>query len=290
MSKAVATLLETLDLERLEEDLFRGRSPDVGWQRVFGGQVIGQALVAAQRTVVADRGVHSLHCYFLRPGDPKIPIIYKVDRIRDGGSFTTRNVVAIQHGHAIYSMSASFHIVEPGLDHFISMPSVTPPEELPSEAELAEKFIHHAPENVRNYWQRSRPIELRPVDLTHYLSSRKLDPVQKIWFRATGDLPDDLTIQASILAYASDITLLDTALFAHGRSIFDPSLQTASLDHAIWFHRPVQMRDWHLYVQDSPSCSGARGYTRGLIYSRDGRLVAAVVQEGLIRERHAPDS
>ncbi|MCG6856545.1 MAG: acyl-CoA thioesterase II [Salaquimonas sp.] len=286
-SKAVASLVEILDLEKLEEDLFRGVSPKVGWQRVFGGQVIGQALVAASRTVVSKRHVHSLHCYFMRPGDPEVPIIYQVDRIRDGGSFTTRRVVALQHGKAIFSMSASFQVHEPGLEHFIAMPKVTPPESLPSEKELAEKYIDHAPENVRHYWQRARPIELRPTDLTHFISSRKLDPIQNIWFRATGDLPDDPAIQACVLAYASDMTLLDTSLYAHGRAVFDPQLQVASLDHAIWFHRPVHMEDWHLYTQDSPNTSGGRGFTRGSIYARDGALVASVAQEGLIRVRRA---
>lgn len=288
MSRAVATLVEILDLERLEENLFRGVSPQVGWQRVFGGQVIGQALIAARRTVAKVRQAHSLHCYFLRPGDPSIPIIYEVDRIRDGGSFTTRRVVAIQHGHAIFSMSASFQIAEPGLDHFIAMPDVPPPESLPSERDLAEQYIDHAPENVRRYWQRERPIELRPVDLTHYISATRLEPVQHVWFRTTGPLPADPAIHASVLAYASDMTLLDTSLFAHGRAVFDPRLQVASLDHAIWYHRQMNMEEWHLYAQDSPSSSGARGFTRGCIYTQDGRLVASVTQEGLIRERRKP--
>ena len=288
MSKAVESLVAILDLEKLEEDLFRGTGPKTGWQRVFGGQVIGQALVAAQRTVVADRHVHSLHCYFMRPGDPKVPIVYQVDRIRDGGSFTTRRVVALQHGKAIFSMSASFQVMEPGLEHFMPMPQVPEPETLKSEKELAEKYIDHAPEHIRRYWQRERPIELRPVDLTHFLSAEKLDPVQNIWIRATGDLPDDRAIQASVLAYASDMTLIDTSLFAHGRAVFDPDLQVASLDHAIWFHRPVRMQDWHLYSQDSPNASGARGFTRGGIYTTEGVLVASVAQEGLIRERRKP--
>ena len=178
MNKAIENLLKILDLEDLEQNLFRGRSPQVGWQRVFGGQVIGQALVAAQRTVDDKRRVHSLHGYFMRPGDPKVPIIYEVDRIRDGRSFTTRRVVAIQHGHAIFSMSASFQISEKGLEHFIEMPKVAEPETLMSEKKLAEQFIDHAPENVRKYWQRERPIELRPVNLTHYISKEKLEPVQ----------------------------------------------------------------------------------------------------------------
>ena len=289
MSSAVETLLNILDLEPLEQNLFRGESPNVGWQRVFGGQVIGQALVAAQRTVVPDRTVHSLHGYFMRPGDPSVPIIYEVDRIRDGRSFTTRRVVAIQHGKAIFSMSASFQIIEAGLEHSVEMPEVPKPDDLPSEKQLAEQFLDHAPENVRKYWQRERPIELRPISLEHYISRKKLDPVQHIWFRATGPLPKDETIQQAVLAYASDMTLLDTSLFAHGRAVFDPALQVASLDHAIWFHRSMNMEDWHLYTQDSPNSSGARGFTRGSIYTTDGVLVASVTQEGLIRERSNPD-
>jgi len=285
MTSAVKTLLKILDLETIEHNLFRGESPDVGWQRVFGGQVIGQALVAAQRTVDKERVVHSLHSYFMRPGDPAVPIVYEVDRIRDGRSFTTRRVVAIQHGQAIFSMSASFQIIEPGLEHFIKMPDVPHPDELPSEKQLASLYLKNAPENVRKYWQRERPIELRPIDIEHYISTKKLEPHQNIWFRATGQLPEEPAIQRAVLAYASDMTLLDTSLFAHGRAVFDPALQVASLDHAMWFHRPVNMQDWHLYTQDSPNSSGARGFTRGSIYTTSGKLVASVAQEGLIRER-----
>ncbi len=274
-----------LDLENLEQNLFRGRSPQSGWQRVFGGQVIGQALVAAQRTVIAERRVHSLHGYFMRPGDPEVPIIYEVDRIRDGRSFTTRRVVAIQHGHAIFSMSASFQVVEEGLEHFIEMPEIPKPDELMSEKKLAEQFIDHAPENVRKYWQRERPIELRPVSLKHYLSKEKLEPKQNIWMRSTGPLPSDPAIHEAVLAYASDMTLLDTALYAHGGRVFDQKIQTASLDHSMWFHRPLNIEDWHLYAQDSPNSSGARGFTRGGIYNQTGTLVASVAQEGLIREK-----
>ncbi|WP_349358656.1 acyl-CoA thioesterase II [Stappia sp.] len=287
MRAAVDALLSILDLEVLEHNLFRGMSPQVGWQRVFGGQVIGQALVAASRTVPEDRAVHSLHAYFLRPGDPSVPIVYEVDRIRDGGSFTTRRVVAIQHGQAIYSMSASFQTREDGLDHQIDMPEVPGPDDLPSEAELKEKFLAHAPEPVRRYWERDRPIELRPVDLTHYFSRKKLTPAQNVWVRASASLPDDPRLHACVLAYASDMTLLDTALFAHGTSVFDPNLQVASLDHAMWFHRPFRADEWLLYSEDSPAASGGRGFTRGSLYDRDGRLVASVVQEGLIRLRDA---
>lgn len=288
MSEAVAELLRILDLEPIEMNLYRGISPKTGWQRVFGGQVIGQALVAAQRTVEAGRHVHSLHAYFMRPGDPAAPIVYEVDRIRDGGSFTTRRVVAIQHGHAIFSMSCSFHIAEEGMEHSIEMPADVPlPDNLPSERELADQYADRAPENVSRYWRRERPIELRPVDLTHYFSPQKLEPRQRIWFRATGPLPADPAAQQAVLAYASDMTLLDTALFAHGMSIFDQRLQGASLDHAIWFHRPSDMSKWHLYDQDSPNSGGARGFNRGSIYSMDGRLVASVAQEGLIRLRRS---
>ncbi len=284
MQTAIGTLLSILDLEKLEENLFRGLSPQVGWQRVFGGQVIGQALVAAARTVEG-RGAHSLHAYFMREGDPAVPIIYQVDRIRDGKSFATRRVVAIQHGAAIFSMSVSFQVDEKGLDHQIKMPDVPPPEDLPSEEELKAAYLHNAPEGVRRYWERPRPIELRPVDLRHFFSREKLEPLQYVWVRATGTLPDDPDIHRCVLAYASDMTLLDTALFAHGRMIFDPNLQAASLDHALWFHRPFRADEWLLYAEDSPSASGARGFTRGSLFSRDGRLVASVAQEGLIRVR-----
>lgn len=284
MSSAVETLISILDLETLEHNLFRGRSPKVGWQRVFGGQVIGQALVAAARTVEG-RAAHSLHCYFMRPGDPEVPIIYEVDRIRDGKSFTTRRVVAIQHGEAIFSMSASFQIEETGLDHQVEMPDVPAPEDLPSEADLKALFLKDAPEKVRVYWERERPIELRPVDLRHYVSREKLPPAQRVWIKTTGPLPDDPEIHRCVLAYASDMTLLDTSLFAHGRMIFDKDLQVASLDHSMWIHRPFRADEWLLYAEDSPSASCARGFNRGSLFKRDGTLVASVAQEGLIRLR-----
>lgn len=282
---AMEELIGTLDLEKLEENLFRGSSPQNGWQRVFGGQVIAQALMAAQRCVEADRFVHSLHAYFMRPGDPAVPIIYQVERIRDGASFTTRRVVAIQHGKAIFSMSASFQLDEPGFDHQVVMPKVTPPEELIGEKEFKEVFLADAPDNVRKYWARNRPIEIRPVSLVHYVSKEKLEPQAHIWVRATSEVPADRHYQAAILAYLSDMTLLDTSLYAHGTSIFDSNLQIASLDHAMWFHRPSALDDWMLYTQDSPSAFGARGMTRGSLYSRAGLLIASVAQEGLIRNR-----
>jgi acyl-CoA thioesterase-2 len=284
MSRAVDELLAILDLEPLERNLFRGRSPQVGWQRVFGGQVIGQALVAACRTVEG-RSPHSLHAYFLLPGDPKVPIIYEVDRIRDGRSFTTRRVVAIQHGQAIFSMSASFHAEEPGFEHAVPMPDVPFPEDLPDEHGIKNTVMPRMPDPVRAYFERERPIELKPVEFERYTSREPREPAFNVWIRATGRLPDDPAIHQCILAYASDMTLLDSSLIAHGRTVFERSIQAASLDHALWFHRPFRADDWLLYHQDSPSAAGARGFSRGLIFTRDGRLVASVAQEGLIRDR-----
>ncbi|MFO1088908.1 MAG: acyl-CoA thioesterase II [Hyphomicrobiales bacterium] len=280
------SVLATLDLETLEENLFRGVSPKVGWQRVFGGQVIGQALVAASRTAPEDRAVHSLHGYFIRPGDPEIPIVYQVERYRDGKSFTTRQVVAIQHGLPIFTMTASFHVAEPGLEFQAEMPDVPPPEELPSEREILEKFSDRMPDNMRRYFSRRRPIELRPVTPLHYLEPRAgAEPVQNVWIRATETLPENPAIHQCVLAYASDMTLLDTSLVAHGRNFFDPAIMMASLDHALWFHRPFKADEWLLYAQDSPSTQGARGFTRGSVFDREGHLVASVAQEGLIRVR-----
>ncbi len=284
-STAMSVLLATLDLEKIEENLFRGTSPQVGWQRVFGGQVIGQALVAAQRTVEEGRYVHSLHAYFMRPGDPSVPIIYEVDRLRDGTSFSTRNVIAIQHGKAIFSLSASFQFDEPGFDHQRRMPDIAMPEKLLGEKEIRERFLDSAPEAIRLYWERPRPIEIRPVSLDHYFSRDKLEPSQDVWVRATGAVPEERHLQAAVLAYLSDMTLLDTSLYAHGTSVFDSNLQVASLDHAMWFHRPCKMDDWLLYTQDSPSAFGARGMTRGSFFTRSGLLVASVAQEGLIRKK-----
>jgi acyl-CoA thioesterase-2 len=289
MSPAMQELLDILDLEQLEHNLYRGRSPRTSWQRVFGGQVVGQALVAAQRTVDPARRVHSLHSYFMRPGDSTVSIVYEVERLRDGGSFTTRRVTAIQNGEAIFSLEASFQVEEEGLDHQFPMPlDVPPPETLMNGRELIAAYGERVPENIRRYWERDRPIEMKPVFLEHYTSREKLPPVQQIWIRVTGPVPDDRATQSVVLAYLSDLTLLDTSTFAHGRALFDPDIQAASLDHAMWFHRPHRLDGWLLYSQDSPSASGARGFTRGLIYSEDGRLVASVAQEGLIRLRKLP--
>lgn len=286
VAPAMQELLSILDLERLEHNLYRGRSPQVGWQRVFGGQVIGQALVAAQRTVEPDRPVHSLHGYFMLGGDPSVPIIYEVDRIRDGRSFTTRRVVAIQHGHAIFSLEASFQVEEPGLEHQVPMPlDVPPPEALMTQRELVDHLGDAVPENIRQFWQRERALQIKPVLVEHYTTREKLPPRQDLWIRAAGGVPDDRAIETAVLAYFSDLNLLDTSTFPHGRATFDPDLQVASLDHAMWFHRRHRLDDWLLYTCDSPSSSGARGFTRGSLHARDGTLIASVAQEGLIRVR-----
>ena len=285
MSSAVKDLLDILDLEPLEVNLFRGRSPQVGWQRVYGGQVIGQALVAAVRTVDASRPPHSMHAYFLLPGDPKVPLIYDVDRIRDGKSFTTRRVTARQHGHPISSMLVSFHADEPGLDHQATMPKVPPPEDLPNESEMRKAMLPTMPDPVRRYYERERPIELRPVEYERYGGKKYPDGRFHIWIRTTGKLPDDLAIHQCVLAYASDMTLLDATLAPFGHTLFEKEFMAASLDHALWLHRPFHADDWLLYAQDSPNMHGSRGFARGLIFTRDGTLVASVAQEGLVRLR-----
>jgi acyl-CoA thioesterase-2 len=284
MTGAVDALVSLLDLEALEENLFRGRSPQSSWQRVFGGQVIGQALVAACRTV-EDRQPHSLHAYFILPGDPAVPIVYEVERMRDGRSFATRSVRAIQHGRPIFTLSASFQVEEPGLAHSAPAPDVPHPDSLPSEAEVRDRMLPLLPEPVRKYFQRERPIELRPVQYERWISREPLPPVFHVWIRATSRLPDDPRIHQCVLAYASDMTLLDATLIAHGRSVFEPTIQAASLDHALWLHQPFRADEWLLYAQESPFSGGARGFARGSIYTLDGRLVASVAQEGLIRER-----
>jgi acyl-CoA thioesterase-2 len=290
MASAVQELVEILNLEPLELNLFRGRSPQSRWQRVFGGQVIGQALVAACRTVedVALRPPHSLHAYFLLGGDPKVPIIYEVDRIRDGKSFTTRNVKAIQHGQAIFSMSVSFHVHEEGLSHQFAMPDVPQPDALPDEAELKQRVWPMMPEPVRRYYERERPIELRPVEYGRYLGEITKDGRFHVWMRATGRLPDEPAIHQCVLAYASDMMLLDAALIPHQRSVFSEDIMAASLDHALWFHRPFRADEWLLYAQDSPNLAGSLGFSRGLIFAGDGTLVASVAQEGLLRQRRQP--
>jgi len=285
-SNPVAELIALLDLEPIEVNIFRGISPKDRSQRVFGGQVLGQALVAATRTVES-RLCHSMHAYFLLAGDPKVPILYEVDRSRDGTSFSSRRVVAIQHGRPIFHMAVSFQVEEPGLEHQIDPPAVPPPEELPSEDDFRREMADKVPPEYREHFLRKRPIELRPVDRSEIFRPDKRPPHQSVWVRATGALPDDVALQQCVLAYASDMTLLDTALMPHGIGWFSEKIQMASLDHAMWFHRRFRADEWLLYVQDSPSASGARGFNRGLIYTREGKLIASVAQEGLMRLRES---
>jgi acyl-CoA thioesterase-2 len=289
MSKSLIDLISILDIEPLEENLFRGISPKTRWQRVFGGQVIGQALVASCRTVEG-RMPHSLHCYFILPGDPQIPIIYQVERLRDGKSYSTRRVTAIQHGQAIFSMMVSFHVDEQGsLDHQDAMPDVPPPEKLTAEALSKESFAQ-MPEFIRRYYESDRPIELRPVEYKRYFGEKIPDGKINIWVRTAAKLPDDPALHQCALAYASDFSLLDAVMARYGRTLFDSRVMPASLDHAMWFHRPFRADEWLLYSQDSPNARNGRGLTRGLIFKPDGTLVASVAQEGSIRERRdAPD-
>lgn len=282
---ALAKLITTLTLERLDDNIFRGPKASEGWQRVYGGQVLGQALAAAAQTVGADRPIHSLHGYFLLGGDPNYEIVYEVERIRDGGSFTTRRVRGLQHGQSIFAMSASFHKQEDGYDHQSAMPDVPDPESLPSVKDLVARMMQHLPENMQAYWNREHPIDVRIVDPSRYASRDARPARQAIWLKTNGKVPESAYLQQAILAYASDFTLLDTALVAHGKLLFDRDIQLASLDHAMWFHRPFRVDDWLLYAQDSPSAFGSRGYCRGAIFDRAGRLVASAVQEGLMRKR-----
>jgi acyl-CoA thioesterase-2 len=280
----IEQLISLLDIEAVEVNIFRGRCPEDRSQRVFGGQVLGQALTAAARTVEA-RTCHSLHAYFLVPGDPKIPILYEVDRSRDGKSFSSRRVVAIQHGRQIFHMSASFQVPEIGLEHQIDAVGVPPPDSLRSEDEFRRKYASSIPEEYREHFLRKRPIEIRPVDGEDIFRPDRRPPHHAVWVRATGPLPSGVSLHQCVLAYASDLTLLESSLLPHGIGWFDRRLQIASIDHAMWFHRPFRADEWLLYVQDSPSASGGRGFNRGLIYAANGNLVASVAQEGLIRVR-----
>ena len=276
-----------LEVEPAGVDRFDGRSPQTAWGRVFGGLVVAQALVAAARTVDR-RPSHSLHAYFILPGDPAATISYAVERIRDGKSFSVRRCVASQNGQAIFALSASFQTEEAGFAHQSSMPDVPPPEDLPTEAELAQKLAGLIPETVLRFLTRDRPVEIRPTNLKQYYgvsAAAGSDAAQNIWIRVKQTLPDDAAVHRAALAYLSDMTLINAALVPHGTTVFDPSVQVASLDHALWFHRPFRADEWLLYSQESPSASGARGLARGLIYSKAGVLVASVAQEGLIRLR-----
>lgn len=281
----VGDLLTLLDIERLELDLFRGQSPDEEEsQRVFGGQVIAQALVAAYRTVPDDRTCHSLHAYFIRPGDPKVPIIYQVDHSRDGGSFTTRRVVAIQHGKQIFNLAASFHVAEDGWHHQHTMPDVTGPETLGDRVEWRKQFAEKLPERHRGHFLRPRPIEMREIEPLDPLKPAKASDVHHLWFRVARPIDEAPWLHHCLLAYASDMALLGTGNRPHGISWMTGELMSASLDHAMWFHAPLKFDEWHLYTMDSPYAGGARSFNRGSVFDSNGRLVASVAQEGLMRK------
>jgi acyl-CoA thioesterase II len=297
MPDVLEELLSLLQLERIEKNLFRGQSQDLGWGAIFGGQVVGQALSAAEQTVPEGRTVHSLHGYFLRTGDASKPVVYDVDCIRDGKSFTTRRVVAIQGGKAIFSMAASFQRAEEGFEHHSEAPRAEGPEGLASELELARKRVAGLggvkppgiPPKLLEQAVCDKPIEIRPVDPYDFVRPQKRPPHRHVWYRAVGRLPDRLSVHQYLLAYASDFHFVTTAMQPHGVSWLSPGMQVASLDHSMWFHRPFRMDEWLLYVVDSPSASGARGLARGQFFTQDGILVASTAQEGLIR-RHPPSS
>ena len=281
-------LAETLQLERIEVNLFRGVTSDNSPGRIFGGQVIGQSLLAAYETV-EDRICHSLHCYFIRPGDPTVPIVFEVDRSRDGGSFTTRRVIAIQHGQQIFNLAASFMAPQEGFDHQAPMPPGPAWKDLPDEAEAQKAALAQMtemPEEAKRWMSRPRPIEMRSADArTYFRDGGPKEPESQSWIRCRDAIGDDQHMHQVILAYASDMNLLSTAMRPHGVHWQTPGFQSASLDHAMWFHKPVNFNNWHLYAQDSPSASGGRGFIRGSIYAEDGTLVASVAQEGLMRMR-----
>ncbi|MCC8955775.1 acyl-CoA thioesterase II [Bradyrhizobium sp. Pear77] len=285
MSKSLVDLLAILDLERIEVNLYRGNSPSSSLQRVFGGQVIGQAMVAACHTVEG-RLPHSLHSYFIQTGDPEVPIIYQVERLRDGKSYSTRSVTAIQHGSTIFSIMVSFHARERStFDHQDKMPDVVTPEKLSAEELSKQPMFPELPERIRRYYEPDRLIELRPVEIGRYVGQKIDDGRIHMWIKTAAKLPNDPALHMCALAYASDLSLLDAVVARYGRTLFDGRMISASLDHAMWFHRPFRADDWLLYSKDSPSAQGGRGLTRGLIFKRDGTLVASVAQEGSVRER-----
>lgn len=285
MSKRLTDLLTILDLEPIDMNIFRGNSPNASSQRVFGGQVIGQAMVAACRTVEG-RLPHSLHCYFIQSGDPQVPIIYHVERLRDGKSYSSRRITAIQHGDAIFSIMISFHADEQGaFDHQEKMPDAPPPAKLTAEELSKQPMFSDMPEMICRYYDPDRPIELRPIEIGRYVGQKIHDGRIHTWMRSASKLPDDPALHMCALAYASDLSLLDAVMARYGRTLFDGRIISGSLDHAMWFHRPFRVDDWLLYAKESPSAQGGRGLTRGLIFKPDGTLVASVVQEGTVRER-----
>lgn len=283
MSSTLDLLLGLLDLEPLEVNIYRGRNRDIGSGRVFGGQVLAQALVAARRTIEEPREVHSLHGYFILPGDVSAPIVYFVDRLRDGKSFTTRRVTAIQHGRAIFNMAASFQVAEEGFTHQPEMPDVPPPESLPNELELVRAIADRFPDHLRHIYTQDRPIDFRPIDPVDPFDPQPRPALKHVWVRAGGEMGADQVMHQAVLAYASDYGLLTSALLPHGMSLQTPGLQAASLDHCMWFHRPFRADEWLLYEMESPTAGNSRGFTRGSVFSRSGELVASVAQEGLLR-------
>lgn len=285
MTFTASDLVALLALECIEHDIYRGRNRDIGTGRIYGGQVLAQALVAARRTVKDERPVHSMHGYFILAGDLSVPVVYFVDRLRDGGSFTTRRVSAIQHGNAIFEMSASFQRREDGMEHQSDMPDVPSPEELPSELDLIRARAMEIPEGLRSILTQDRPLDFRVVGEHDPFDASIRPPSRSFWVRAVGPLGDDPTEHQAVLAYASDYGLLGSALNPHGVTFRDPRLMVASLDHSIWFHRPFRMDEWLLYATDSPVAAGARGFARGAFFTRDGSLVASTAQEGLMRIR-----
>jgi len=284
MNALLADLLDLLQLEQLDADRFRGQSRDIGAPQVFGGQVLGQALMAAGHTV-EQRTAHSLHAYFLRRGDVAAPIVYTVDRARDGGSFTSRRVIAEQHGRTIFHMAASFQRAEPGIEHQAGMPDVPGPEGLPDRSDVPPEVSARLHERLRAYLLRKRPFLIRPVNAPDLLRPEKMEPIKHVWIKAVDSLPDDSLLHQALFAYVSDYELLSTATLPHAINFRDSNVQMASLDHAIWFHRPFRADEWLLFSYDSPSASGSRGLARGQVFSRDGRLVASTAQEGLMRIR-----
>ncbi|MBL8914916.1 MAG: acyl-CoA thioesterase II [Archangium sp.] len=285
MAHVLDQLVSLLSLEKIEENLFRGQSQDLGWGRVYGGQVIGQALAATLATVPADRTAHSLHAYFLRPGDVAAPIVYQVSRSRDGSSFTTRHVTAIQHGQPIFDMSASFQKPEEGFEHMSEMPKVPPPEEVPTEQERMKPFVQNFPDFMRERILAEHPIEIRTVAEPDPTLRGVHPPQRQVWFKTTHKVADTPVLHQALLAYASDFSFITTSLKPHGKTWISRGMQVASIDHAVWFHAPFRADEWLLHVMDSPRASGARGLVRGQIFSRDGKLVASTTQEGLIRFR-----
>ena len=287
MSQALSNLLALLDLEKIEEGLFRGQSEDLGLRQVFGGQVVGQALYAAKETVPVERLVHSFHSYFLRPGDSQKPIVYDVEVLRDGNSFSARRVAAIQNGKPIFYMTASFQAPENGYEHQKAMPAAPSPDGLPSETDIARKLAHLLPPQVKDKFLCDKPLEIRPVEFHNPMKGHIAEPVRQVWLRANGAVPDNLRIHQYLLGYASDFNFLPVALHPLGVGFLEPGMQVATIDHSMWFHRPFNINEWLLYSVESTSASSARGFVRGEFYTQDGTLVASTVQEGVMRNRNA---